>query len=141
MILEIKKENEGILNEIFRIEKEVFTESFYSVDTLKDMSQKEEYLILVYGKDVKGYMILHDSYDLYEVMKVATKKEFRKMGIAKELINYYLDRYNKNLFLEVRESNEVARHFYENIGFVKVGNRKNYYPNGEAAVLMSLERN
>ncbi|MGL4976687.1 MAG: ribosomal protein S18-alanine N-acetyltransferase [Cetobacterium sp.] len=141
MIIKLKKENEEILFKIAELEKEIFPESFYSLEVLKEMSQKDEYTILVCDDDVKGYLLLHDSYDLYEIMKIATKKEFRKNGVGKELIDYYLNIYNKNLFLEVRESNKAAKRFYENIGFVIVGNRKNYYPNGETAVLMSLERN
>ncbi|MGL4358761.1 ribosomal protein S18-alanine N-acetyltransferase [Cetobacterium sp.] len=141
MIIEVKKENEDIIFKISELEKEIFPESFYSVDMLKEMAEKNEYTILVCDEEVKGYLLLHDSFDLYEIMKIATKKEFRKNGIGNQLIDYYLSKYDKSLFLEVRESNKVAQHFYENIGFVVVGNRKNYYPNGEAAVLMSLERN
>lgn len=92
-------------------------------------------------EEVKGYLILHDSYDLYEIMKIAVKKEFRNKKIGEQLINFYLNNWEQNLFLEVRESNEIARYFYEKIGFVSVGKRKNYYPNGETAILMSLERN
>ncbi|MGL4934878.1 MAG: ribosomal protein S18-alanine N-acetyltransferase [Cetobacterium sp.] len=141
MIIEVKKENEDIIFKISELEKEIFPESFYSVDMLKEMAEKNEYTILVCDEEVKGYLLLHDSFDLYEIMKIATKKEFRKNGIGNQLIDYYLSKYDKSLFLEVRESNKVTQHFYENIGFVVVGNRKNYYPNGEAAVLMSLERN
>lgn len=141
MIIEVKKENEDIIFKISELEKEIFPESFYSVDMLKEMAEKNEYTILVCDEEVKGYLLLHDSFDLYEIMKIATKKEFRKNGIGNQLIDYYLSKYDKSLFLEVRESNKVAQHFYENIGFVVVGNRKNYYPNGEVAVLMSLERN
>ena len=38
--------------------------------------------------------------------------------------------------LEVRVSNSVAIKFYEKHGFVKHSIRKNYYSNGEDAILM-----
>ena len=141
MIIKINEKNQDILEKISFLEKEIFSESFYSIETLKEMSLKNEYTILVYENDVKGYLILHDSYDLYEIMKIAVKKEFRNKKIGEQLINFYLNKYDKNLFLEVRESNEIAKIFYKKIGFQIVGKRKNYYSNGECAVLMLLEKN
>ena len=141
MIIEINKYDEEILKKINLLEQEIFIESYYTFETLKDMVNKKEYKILVFDEDVKGYLILHDSYDLYEIMKIAVKKEFRNKKIGEQLINFYLNNWEQNLFLEVRESNEIARCFYEKIGFVSVGKRKNYYTNGETSILMSLERN
>ena len=141
MIIEIDKCDEDILKKINLLEQEIFLESYYTFETLKDMVNKKEYKVLVFDEDVKGYLILHDSYDLYEIMKIAVKKEFRNKRIGEQLINFYLNNWKQNLFLEVRESNKIAMRFYEKIGFVNVGKRKNYYSNGEAAILMSLERN
>ena len=141
MIIEINEYDEDILKKIGFLEQEIFLESHYTFETLKDMVNKKEYKILVFDKDVKGYLILHDSYDLYEIMKIAVKKEFRNKKIGEQLINFYLNNWDQSLFLEVRESNKVAMYFYEKIGFLNVGKRKNYYSNGETAILMSLERN
>lgn len=141
MIIEINEYDEDILKRIGFLEQEIFLESHYTFETLKDMVNKKEYKILVFDKDVKGYLILHDSYDLYEIMKIAVKKEFRNKKIGEQLINFYLNNWDQSLFLEVRESNKVAMYFYEKIGFINVGKRKNYYSNGETAILMSLERN
>ncbi|MGL5088365.1 MAG: GNAT family N-acetyltransferase [Cetobacterium sp.] len=141
MILEITIENIILLQELVKIEKEIFPESYYSIETLKEMIIKNDYKILVFNKRIDGYLILHDSYDLYEIMKIGVRKELRKNKIGYKLIEFYLKNFDKNLFLEVRESNEVAKNFYEKIGFINIGKRKNYYPNGETAILMSLERN
>ncbi|MGY3765408.1 ribosomal protein S18-alanine N-acetyltransferase [Vagococcus vulneris] len=42
-------------------------------------------------------------------------------------------------FLEVRESNQIARSFYETLGFERIGTRKKYYhfPT-ESAILMAI---
>ena len=141
MIIEIDKYDEEMIRKIVFLEQDIFLESYYTFETLKDMVNKKEYKILVFDEDVKGYLILHDSYDLYEIMKIAVKKEFRNKRIGEQLINFYLNNWKQNLFLEVRESNKIAMYFYEKIGFVNIGKRKNYYPNGETAILMSLERN
>ena len=119
----------------------MFGDSSYTIKTIEDMILSEEYKIFISGNDVKGYLIIHDSFDIYEIMKIGVQKEERNKGIGKDLIRYYLENYTKNLFLEVRESNENAQKFYENIGFKAVGKRKNYYSNGETAILMLLETN
>lgn len=141
MIVKINKNNKEILKKISFLEKKIFSESYYSFETLEEMADKNEYKLLVFDEDVKGYLILHDSYDLYEIMKIAIEKEFRNKKIGEQLIKFYLDNWKENLFLEVRESNKIAICFYEKLGFKNVGKRKNYYPNGEAAILMLLERN
>lgn len=141
MIVKINKNNKAILKKISFLEKKIFSESYYSFETLEEMADKNEYKLLVFDEDVKGYLILHDSYDLYEIMKIAVEKEFRNKKIGEQLIKFYLDNWKENLFLEVRESNKIAICFYEKLGFKNVGKRKNYYPNGEAAILMLLERN
>ena len=140
-VLELLDFKEEIVNLIYILEKDLFGDSSYTFKTIEDMILSEEYKIFISGNDVKGYLIIHDSFDIYEIMKIGVQKEERNKGIGKDLIRYYLENYTKNLFLEVRESNENAQKFYENIGFKAVGKRKNYYSNGETAILMLLETN
>ena len=45
----------------------------------------------------------------------------------------------KKLFLEVRESNEVAINLYIKFGFKKISKRTKYYDDGETAVIMLKE--
>lgn len=140
-VLELLDFKEEIVNLIYILEKDLFGDSSYTFKTIEDMILSEEYKIFISGNDVKGYLIIHNSFDVYEIMKIGVQKEERNKGIGKDLIRYYLENYTKNLFLEVRESNENAQKFYENIGFKAVGKRKNYYSNGETAILMLLETN
>lgn len=141
MMIEVNIKDTVLLYELASLETEIFPESSYSLQSLKEMSLKDEYKIIVFNKTIDGYLILHDSYDLYEIMKIGVRKELRGKKIGYKLIKFYLENFDKTLFLEVRESNEIARQFYEKIGFINVGKRKNYYSNGETAILMSLEKN
>ncbi|MGL6066160.1 MAG: GNAT family N-acetyltransferase [Cetobacterium sp.] len=141
MMIEVNIKDTVLLQELADLENEIFPESSYSLQSLKEMSLKDEYKIIVFNKTIDGYLILHDSYDLYEIMKIGVRKELRGKKIGYKLIKFYLENFDKALFLEVRESNEIARQFYEKIGFINVGKRKNYYSNGETAILMSLEKN
>jgi ribosomal-protein-alanine N-acetyltransferase len=57
------------------------------------------------------------------------------------LLKYILNFFQKKLkfvYLEARVSNINAIDFYLKRGFKNVGIRKKYYPNGEDAVLMTL---
>ena len=69
-------------------------------------------------------------------------KHLRK-NIGKNLINHVITKIisrNINIILlEVSIYNIPARNCYESLGFTKVGMRKNYYSEGEDAILYNLE--
>ncbi|WP_221893448.1 ribosomal protein S18-alanine N-acetyltransferase [Cetobacterium sp. 2A] len=141
-MIERLKKDENLLN-LVELENEIFLKSSYTLEQLKDMILDDNYIIYIYKleEEIVGYLILHDSFDVYEIMKIGTKNSSRGLGIGRNLISKYLDEYNKDLFLEVRESNLVARNFYKKLNFKEVGIRKKYYSdNDESAILMLLER-
>ena len=65
------------------------------------------------------------------VYNIAVIPEYRKRGIGTELMRSLLEYSDKNkleyLSLEVRESNSAAISVYKNLGFKKIGVRKNFY--------------
>jgi ribosomal-protein-alanine N-acetyltransferase len=74
-----------------------------------------------------------------EVLNLAVAPAFRRRGIARELLNPLLTLRDAQVFLEVRESNEAARIFYNSMGFQEVGTRKLYYNFPvEAAIVMKF---
>ena len=77
-----------------------------------------------------------------QVQNVATSPSIRRQGIAARLLRHVVERNRAELssvFLEVRAGNKPAITLYEKLGFVATGTRSNYYPDGEDALLMSLE--
>lgn len=79
-----------------------------------------------------------------EVMNIATHPQHRRKGLARRLLGRALclcrDEAAQQCFLEVRRSNAPAIDLYEKFGFIKVGERKNYYPdNNEDALLYRLD--
>ena len=68
-----------------------------------------------------------------DVMNVAVHPDFRRQGIAEDLVNglwaQLVQAGNTSLTLEVRASNAPAIALYEKLGFVQVGRRPNYYRN------------
>ncbi len=82
--------------------------------------------------------------DELQLYRIATAKEFRRRGLARRLLlEVWAEAQAKGASictLEVRESNEGARKFYERLGFREVGRRKHYYSDtGEAAILLDWQ--
>lgn len=92
---------------------------------------------------VVGMLVAWLIVDEIHIATIATHPDFRGRGIGRNLLSHALrsamDEGVVKSFLEVRESNEVARKMYRSFGFVEDGRRKEYYKdNGEDAILMSL---
>lgn len=135
-------ENKEIIDDIVKLEIEFFKKEAYSKESLEEMILSDSYILIVDNfEKINGYLLVHDSFDVFEIMKIAVIEKSREKGIGKDLINYFLNIKKENLFLEVREGNIKAIKFYEKIGFNQVGKRKKYYCDGETAILMMLERN
>jgi ribosomal protein S18 acetylase RimI-like enzyme len=65
--------------------------------------------------------------------------EFRRLGVATELLRAEIARWPGAHFLEVRESNIAARSLYEGLGFQAVGTRPGYYDNPpETGIVMRI---
>jgi [ribosomal protein S18]-alanine N-acetyltransferase len=92
-----------------------------------------------------GMLVLWMIVDEAHIASLATHPEFRRQGIAKQLLVEALDNAYaegaRTAFLEVRASNEAARRMYQKFGFEEVGRRERYYKdNNEDAILMTLKR-
>ena len=141
MIKKLTSVDIDYIEQIFNLEKEIFKNSAFSIDYLKTLIKNDNSFIYIYLIDnqVCGYLMVLDSIDVYEILAIATVEEYRNKGIAQEL----LDKIKmKDIFLEVRESNQVAINFYKKNKFNQISIRKNYYsePN-ENAIIMKLEVN
>ena len=141
MIKKLTNNDIDYIEQIFNLEKEIFKNSAFSKSYLNTLIKGDNSFIYIYLIDDKvcGYLIILDSIDVYEILAIATVEEYRNKGIAQEL----LDKIKmKDIFLEVRESNQVAINFYKKNKFNQISIRKNYYsePN-ENAIIMKLEVN
>ena len=141
MIKKLTSNNINYIEQIFNLEKEIFKNSAFSIDYLKTLIKNDNSFIYIYLIDnqVCGYLMVLDSIDVYEILAIATIEEYRNKGIAQELLDKIK---TKDIFLEVRESNQVAINFYKKNKFNQISIRKNYYsePN-ENAIIMKLEVN
>ena len=141
MIKKLTSDDIDYIEQIFNLEKEIFKNSAFSKSYLNTLIKGDNSFVYVYLIDSKvcGYLIVLDSIDVYEILAIATIEEYRNKGIAQELLAKIRI---KNIFLEVRESNQTAINFYKKNKFKEISIRKNYYsePN-ENAIIMKLEVN
>lgn len=140
MIVELK--NKKALEDIAKFENEIFGVTAFSLKQLEEMSEIERYKFIEFYEDEKmvAYVILLDSIDVWEIMKIAVDREQRKKGYGEKLLKYIFAFVQMPIMLEVRESNTPAIEFYRKNGFEKIGIRKNYYHDtNEAAHIMIKE--
>lgn len=98
-------------------------------------------LITDENTDVYGFIIFRILYDEIEIINICVDASFRGKGVAKLLLNQCIFESKilnkKKIWLEVRESNDVAIKLYTDFGFSIFGGRKEYYNNPvEDAVIM-----
>lgn len=95
--------------------------------------------------NIVGFIIVQQQLrDEWTIMDVAVDPNFHRQGIGYQLVTQVTmaaDLMQAEIILEVRESNQAARHLYKQSGFNQIGERKEYYPNPdgsrETAVVMS----
>lgn len=131
------------LQEVLKIQNELAFQTWNESQFIAEINANYAYCIVYEESEIiKGYAIFHIMNSDSELLSIAVKNEFSRIGIGSALLNAGLSKLNFNngdqCFLEVRESNKKARAFYEKQGFVSYGERKNYYANNETAILYKI---
>lgn len=141
--MRIEKMTSGHLDDVYIIETECFSHP-WSKHSLEEELNNETSLFLVAKEEneVIGYIGMSIVIDEGYIFNVAVRENHRNKGVATALINELVTYGKKNNFsfitLEVRESNLPAISLYSKFGFIKAGERKNYYSNPkENAILMT----
>jgi ribosomal-protein-alanine N-acetyltransferase len=93
------------------------------------------YFVYEIEDNIIGYINCWIS-DNTEILNFCVDDKYQKQGIGTLLFNEVEKVANGIISLEVRVSNLNAINFYLNKGFEKAYIRKNYYSNGENAILM-----
>lgn len=95
------------------------------------------------AKRLLGFLIARLQAPECELENIVVSRSEQRKGIGRHLLNALkLAASETNcelVFLEVRESNQAARAFYERAGFKREGRRKSYYSNPlEDAILFRV---
>lgn len=118
------------------LEAENFSEPWSANSFIEEIRKETSLYIVAYeGEILVGICGLVTSFDEGEVLNVSVAKEYRKQGVAYQMLQHLLNvgesKGIKHFTLEVREGNVPARTLYEKLGFVCEGIRPNFYRNPE----------
>ena len=130
------------------LKDDLFTsfDDFWNYDILKSelLSDSSKYIIAKLNDNIVGFAGLKLILDEAEIMNIVVKKSCRNRGIGSLLMQKLFSICNNldvsTINLEVNECNVSAINLYKKFGFKVVGFRKNYYDNGNGAVLMKRGR-
>jgi ribosomal-protein-alanine N-acetyltransferase len=80
------------------------------------------------------------------ILNLCVSPQYQRQGLGRKMLDYLLDKagqlQSSTVFLEVRESNHIAKCLYETHGFNQLGSRRGYYPGEggrENAIMYALE--
>lgn len=129
---------------VAELEREAFSDAWKEQSILDTLRQQQAFIAVAATEGaVVGYCIVYFVMDEAEIARIAVSRKSRRQGIARRLMDYTCEccreKEIRRLMLDVRESNEAARAFYQKYGFETDGIRKDFYDlPKENAVLMSL---
>ncbi|HEM3201924.1 acetyltransferase [Streptococcus suis] len=134
---------ENLAEAVLAVMQSVYDQSPWTLEQIASSmtSQDEDYYLAYEGQELVGFLAVQTVLDEMEILQIAVKADFQRLGIASQLMAAVMD-WEGDIFLEVRESNSAAQALYTRRHFTKIGKRKDYYRNPvEDAVLMKRERN
>lgn len=128
---------------VAELEKKVFSQP-WSEKAFRDTIDNDDYIYIVaeHENAIVGYAGCIVSADGADITNIAVAENYRRMGIAEELLRQtetlVRKRHAQAVYLEVRQSNTGARRLYEKNGFTQIGVRRNFYQKPlEDALLMA----
>jgi ribosomal-protein-alanine N-acetyltransferase len=140
----IVRMTEDLVKQVAEIEKECFASPWTEDELAYQLSKPTaRFYVAVENGEALGYIGSDFIIDEAYVTNIAVKINKRKKGIGRQLLDALITDCKNNgasfLSLEVRKSNAEAIRLYEKTGFIKVGERKNfYYSPVEDALLYTL---
>jgi len=84
---------------------------------------------------IEAYGILSIAAGESHLLNICVRPDARQQGIGRKMLRHLVSVAGRHdaevIFLEVRPSNSAARDLYEDEGFNELGNRRDYYPDGD----------
>ncbi|MEI6845825.1 MAG: ribosomal protein S18-alanine N-acetyltransferase [Candidatus Firestonebacteria bacterium] len=142
---EINKMEESDLDEVARLEGQVFTLPWTRALFLRDLKENKSARFFTARENgvlagYAGFWLLQDEMN---IVNIAVHPESRRKGVGRALLKHILSaglqEGAKIATLDVRRNNLAAQKLYESAGFIPIAVRKKYYSdNQEDAVVMWL---
>lgn len=100
----------------------------------------KNFIVLTDGDFVLGYGSFYMTADEANINNIAVKKEERGKGYSKIIMEKIIvlakEQGARAVTLEVESKNRIALNLYRSFGFDAEGERKNYYRDGDSAIIM-----
>lgn len=132
----------GDLDEVTAIESMSFPRPWTREHFIAELNSPRSYPLVAHSSDglVAGYICQTLVLDEGEILDVAVRHDCRGKGVGGALLTRAVldlkERGARIVHLEVRVTNLAALTLYRRFGFRESGIRRNYYENGEDAILM-----
>jgi ribosomal-protein-alanine N-acetyltransferase len=135
------------LKQIILIEAQSYPEPWKISHFLEEL-KKTYTRVLVLTDDetdsiVIGYIVYWLQAEGISLLNVAVDPKWRGFGFGKKLMQLMINEAVKedisHIILEVRENNQNAIKLYTDLGFKITHSRKNFYSNGETALVMEIK--
>ena len=141
-MIEIKRiqQRPDLAQAIYAVMVDVYPVSPWTLEQIQaDLSQDQTWYALAYdGIEVIGFLAVQENNFEAEVLQIAVKKAYQGQGIASAL--FATLPIDKEIFLEVRKSNQRAQAFYKKENMTIIAERKTYYHDPvEDAIIMKRE--
>ena len=141
-MIEIKRiqQRSDLAQAIYAVMTDVYPVSPWTLEQIQaDLSQDQTWYALAYdGAEVIGFLAVQENIFEAEVLQIAVKRTYQGRGIASAL--FATLPIDKEVFLEVRKSNQRAQAFYKKEKMVVIAERKAYYHDPvEDAIIMKRE--
>lgn len=116
---------------VAKLEKECFSEPWSAAAIAESIEHGTVFFVAENGKDVMGYIGFNAVADECYITNIAVFLDYRKRGVGTALLNKSISYCKSNklsfISLEVRASNNAAIHLYTKNGFIKEGERRDFY--------------
>ena len=141
-MIEIKRiqQQPDVAQAIYEVMTDVYPVSPWNLEQIQvNLSQDQTwYALALDGVEVIGFLAVQENFFEAEVLQIAVKKAYRGQGIASTLFDQLPT--DKEIFLEVRKSNQQAQAFYKKEKMAVIAERKAYYHDPvEDAIIMKRE--
>lgn len=113
----------------------------WTYEQLEHSLRLENVLCYVAKNDDKvlGFVLIEETPYDFDILEIVVDQELRGRGIGTMLMKRVLDyakfTHKEKATLEVASDNKSAISFYEKFGFSQISVRKNYYKNGNDALI------
>ncbi len=144
--MSLRKAEINDLKSIVNIEKTSHEKPYWNESLLKYLFKNritDSIWVFEFKKKIIGFLIEQRCLDEISILNVAVDKKYQNNGFGKKIVSQYLSILPNNsvVFLEVNINNFIALKIYTTLNFKEIDLRKNYYNNGEDALIMRYLKN